>query len=80
MAVRAIIVASGNLDDLPAEIQTVANVLSAAGWTVRLCIGADASRAGLLAAAGEGDVDLAWFGWVAIRFFLAFWLYYFSLY
>lgn len=59
---RAIIVATGDLDNLPAEIQTVANVLSAAGWTVRLCIGADASRAGLLAAAGEGDVDLAWFG------------------
>jgi len=60
--VKAIIVAVGDLDSLPAEIQTVANVLSAAGWTVRLCIGADATRAGLLAAAGEGDVDLAWFG------------------
>ena len=59
---RCVIVAAGDLDNLPAEIQTVANVLSAAGWTVRLCIGADASRAGLLAAAGEGDVDLAWFG------------------
>lgn len=59
---RAVIVAAGDLDSLPAEIQTVANVLSAAGWTVRLCIGADAGRAGLLAAAGEGDVDLAWFG------------------
>ena len=59
---KAIIVAVGDLDNLPAEIQTVANTLSAAGWTVRLCIGADASRAGLLAAAGEGDVDLAWFG------------------
>ena len=59
---RCVIVAAGDLDSLPAEIQTVANVLSAAGWTVRLCIGADASRAGLLAAAGEGDVDLAWFG------------------
>ncbi len=59
---RAVLVATGDLDSLPAEIQTVANVLSAAGWTVRLCIGADASRAGLLAAAGEGDVDLAWFG------------------
>ena len=59
---RAVIVATGDLDSLPAEIQTVANVLSAAGWTVRLCIGADAGRAGLLAAAGEGDVDLAWFG------------------
>lgn len=59
---RCVIVASGDLDNLPAEIQTVANVLSAAGWTVRLCLGADATRAGLLAAAGEGDVDLAWFG------------------
>ena len=59
---RAIVVAAGDLDSLPAEIQTVANVLSAAGWTVRLCLGNDASRAGLLAAAGEGDVDLAWFG------------------
>ena len=59
---RCVIVAAGDLDSLPAEIQTVANVLSAAGWTVRLCIGADATRAGLLAAAGEGDVDLAWFG------------------
>jgi hypothetical protein len=60
--VRAIIVASGDLDNLPGEVQSVANTLSAAGWTVRLCIGADATRAGLLAAAGEGDVDLAWFG------------------
>ena len=59
---RCVIIAAGDLDSLPAEIQTVANTLSAAGWTVRLCIGADASRAGLLAAAGEGDVDLAWFG------------------
>ena len=59
---RAVLVAAGDLDSLPAEIQTVANVLSAAGWTVRLCIGPDATRAGLLAAAGEGDVDLAWFG------------------
>ena len=59
---RAVIVAAGDLDSLPAEVQAVANILSAAGWTVRLCIGADASRAGLLAAAGEGDVDLAWFG------------------
>ena len=59
---RAVLVATGDLDSLPAEIQTVANVLSSAGWTVRLCIGTDASRAGLLAAAGEGDVDLAWFG------------------
>ena len=59
---RAIVVAAGDLDDLPAEVSTVANTLSAAGWTVRLCVGADASRAGLLAAAGEGDVRLAWFG------------------
>lgn len=59
---RAVLVAAGELADLPAEIQTVANVLSAAGWTVRLCLAGDASRAGLLAAAGEGAVDLAWFG------------------
>lgn len=59
---RAVIVAAGDLDSLPAEVQTVANTLSGAGWTVRLCIGPDATRAGLLAAAGEGDVDLAWFG------------------
>jgi len=60
--VRAIIVATGDLADLPAEVQVVSNTLSAAGWTVRLCLAGDASRAGLLAAAGEGDVDLAWFG------------------
>lgn len=59
---RAVIVAAGDLDSLPGEVQTVANTLSAAGWTVRLCLGPDATRAGLLAAAGEGDVDLAWFG------------------
>ncbi|TXH53490.1 MAG: hypothetical protein E6Q97_13170, partial [Desulfurellales bacterium] len=59
---RAVIVAAGDLDSLPGEVQAVSNTLSAAGWTVRLCIGADATRAGLLAAAGEGDVDLAWFG------------------
>ena len=59
---KAVIVATGDLDQLPSEIQTVSNVLSAAGWTVRLCLGGDASRSGLLAAAGEGDVDLAWFG------------------
>jgi hypothetical protein len=59
---RAVIVASGDLDNLPREIQTVANELSAAGWRVRLCIGGDASRVGLLQAAGEGDCDLAWFG------------------
>ena len=59
---RAVIVAAGNLDSLPGEVQTVSNTLSAAGWTVRLCLGGDASRSGLMAAAGEGDVDLAWFG------------------
>ena len=59
---RAVIVAAGDLDNLPAEVSTVANTLSAAGWTVRLCVGGDASRAGLLAAAGEGDARLAWFG------------------
>ncbi len=59
---RAVIVAAGDLDSLPGEVQTVSNTLSAAGWTVRLCLGPDASRSGLMAAAGEGDVDLAWFG------------------
>ena len=59
---RAVIVATGDLDSLPGEVQAVTNTLSSAGWTVRLCLGGDASRAGLLAAAGEGDVDLAWFG------------------
>ena len=59
---RAVIVAAGDLDSLPGEVQVVANTLSAAGWTVRLCLGPDASRSGLMAAAGEGDVDLAWFG------------------
>jgi hypothetical protein len=59
---RAIVVAAGDLDSLPAEVSTVANTLSSAGWTVRLCVGGDATRAGLLAAAGEGDVALAWFG------------------
>ena len=59
---RAIVVAAGDLDDLPAEVSTVANTLSSAGWTVRLCVGGDATRAGLLAAAGEGDCALAWFG------------------
>ena len=59
---KAIIVATGDLDHLPREVQTIANELSANGWIVRLCISGDASRAGLMAAAGEGDVDLAWFG------------------
>ena len=58
----AVIVATGDLDNLPREIQTVANELSGAGWRVRLCIGADAGRAGLLQVAGEGDCHLAWFG------------------
>ena len=57
---RAVIVAAGALDSLPAEVQIVANELSEAGWTVRLCLGDDATRAGLLRAAGEGAVDLAW--------------------
>ena len=42
---RAVIIAAGDLDSLPGEVQAVSNTLSAAGWTVRLCIGADASRA-----------------------------------
>ena len=48
---RAVIVATGDLDHLPQEIQTVSNVLNAAGWKVQLCLGPDASRAGLLVAA-----------------------------
>ena len=60
---RAVIVANGgNLDSLPDEVQDVANAFSAAGWTVRLCIHADASRAGLQQAAKEGAAELAWFG------------------
>ena len=59
---RAIVVAAGDLDSLPAEVSTVANTLSSAGWTVRLCVGGDASLAGLLAAAGEGDARLVWLG------------------
>jgi hypothetical protein len=59
---RAVIVATGNLDHLPAEVQDVANILSEGGYTVRLCLGADASRAGLQRAAGEGPCDLAWLG------------------
>lgn len=55
---RAVIVAAGDLDSLPGEVQAVSNTLSAAGWTVRLCIGADATRAGLLAAAGEGALTV----------------------
>ena len=61
---RAIVIAadgSGDLDKLPAEIQTVANTLSANGWIVRLCLGADASRAGLMQAA-ELPAELVWFG------------------
>ena len=58
---RAVIVATGgNLSSLPAELQDVANILSADGWTVRLCLDADASRAGLARAAAEGPADLAW--------------------
>lgn len=59
---RAVIVAAGSILELPTEVQTVANTLSEAGWQVRLCTGTEATRAGLLAAAGEGDADLAWFG------------------
>ena len=55
MSGKAVIVAAGDLDSLPGEVQVVANTLSAAGWTVRLCLGGDASRTGLMAAAGEGE-------------------------
>ena len=57
---RAVIVATGSLPNLPAEVEDVANILSAGGWTVRLCLDADASRAGLQRAAAEGPADLAW--------------------
>lgn len=57
---RAVIVAVGNLSSLPAELQDVANILSADGWTVRLCLDADASRAGLARAASEGPAHLVW--------------------
>ena len=57
---RAVIVAAGDLANLPAEVQTVANELSEAGWQVRLCLGDDATRAGLLRAAGEGAAQLVW--------------------
>ena len=57
---RAVIVAAGDLASLPAEVQTVANELSEAGWQVRLCLGDDATRAGLVRVAGEGACDLAW--------------------
>lgn len=59
---RAVIVAAGDLASLPAEVQDVANILSEGGYTVRLCLGADATRAGLQRAAGEGPCDLAWLG------------------
>ena len=62
MTRRAVIVATGNLDSLPAEVQDVSNILSSAGWVVRLRIGADATRAGLARAVSEGPCDLAWFG------------------
>lgn len=60
MPSRAVIVAAGDLDSLPDEVQTVANELSEAGWQVRLCLRDDATRAGLVRAAGEGPVELAW--------------------
>lgn len=60
MTRRAVIVASGDLPDIPAEAQDIANILSAAGWIVHLCSGADASRAGLARAANEGGAALAW--------------------
>lgn len=60
---RAVIVAAGpDLESLPSEAQDVANILSSGGYTVRLCIGADASRAGLQRVAGEGPCELAWLG------------------
>lgn len=57
---RAIVVAAGDLHSLPDELQDVANILSASGWTLRLCLGDEASRAGLGRAASEGPAQLAW--------------------
>jgi len=60
---RIVIVATGpDLDSLPDEVQDVANIYSDAGWTVRLCIGKDASRAGMTRAADEGPAELVWLG------------------
>ena len=60
---RAMIVATGyNLDDLPQEVQDISNVFNAGGWKVRLCIGRGATRAGLQAAAAEGQTKLVWLG------------------
>ena len=60
---RVVIVATGpDLDSLPAEVQDVANAFSMGGWTVRLCIGQGASRAGLSEAAAEGPAWLVWLG------------------
>lgn len=60
MPERAVLVAAGDLAALPDEVQTVDNELSGAGWQVRLCLGDDATRAGLLRVAGEGAVRLVW--------------------
>jgi len=60
---RAIIVAAGDdIEGLAAEIQAVANAFSSGGWIVRLCMGGDASRAGLLAASEQRPFDFAWLG------------------
>jgi len=60
---RIVIVATGpDLDSLPDEVQDVANIYSDAGWTVRLCIGKDATRTGLARAAEEGPAELVWLG------------------
>lgn len=59
---RAIVVAAGDdIEGLAAEVQAVVNELSNGGWTVRLLLGNDASRAGMVAAA-EKKFDLAWLG------------------
>jgi hypothetical protein len=59
---RAIIVAAGDVDGLPEEVQAVANEFNGAGWAVRLLLGNEASRAGLLAAADKRRFDFAWLG------------------
>lgn len=57
-----VILAVGDLDSLPAEVQDITNIFSAENWTVRLCIGDDASRQGLVRVSLEGQWDVVWVG------------------
>lgn len=57
-----VIVAVGDLESLPAEVQDITNIFSAENWTVRLCIGDDASHAGLSRVSLEGLWDVVWLG------------------